>query len=315
MFKKTNSGLKIICLNRKASFNFFFENLIEAGIVLKGSEIKSVREGRVNIADSYAVEKKGEIVLINSHIATYKQASYSNHKPHDERKLLLNKKEINKLIGKMQREGFTIIPTKMYFKKGKAKIELAIAKGKKQFDKRASKRKKIGIVIKQDILEKQVNTVYLGIGSNLGNRSVNIEKAKIRLFENNIKIIKSSSFYETLSWPNPNNPKFYNIVLKTKTNLNVNELLQICKKIEKSLGRKKSPKNSPRECDIDILDYAKKSQNDKVCLPHPMLHKRNFVLIPLFEIEKNWIHPRSKHHIKKLIFSLSNSDISSIKKV
>ena len=170
-------------------------------------------------------------------------------------------------------------------------------------------------MIKQDILEKQVNTVYLGIGSNLGNRSINIEKAKIRLFENNIKIIKSSSFYETLSWPNPNNPKFYNIVLKTKTNLNVNELLQICKKIEKSLGRKKSPKNSPRECDIDILDYAKKSQNDKVCLPHPMLHKRNFVLIPLFEIEKNWIHPRSKHHIKKLIFSLSNSDISSIKKV
>ncbi len=142
MLKKTNSGLKIICLNRKASFNFFFENLIEAGIVLKGSEIKSVREGRVNIADSYAVEKKGEIVLINSHIATYKQASYSNHKPHDERKLLLNKKEINKLIGKMQREGFTIIPTKMYFKKGKAKIELAIAKGKKQFDKRASKKKK-----------------------------------------------------------------------------------------------------------------------------------------------------------------------------
>jgi len=80
--------------------------------------------------------------LINSHIATYKQASHSNHKPMDERKLLLNKKEINKLIGKMQRDGFTVIPTKMYFKKGKAKIELAIAKGKKQFDKRAAKKKK-----------------------------------------------------------------------------------------------------------------------------------------------------------------------------
>ena len=142
MRKKTNNGLKIICLNRKASFNYFFENLIEAGIVLKGSEIKSVREGKVNIADSYAVEKNNEIVLINSHIASYKQASYTNHNPSDERKLLLNKKEINKLIGKMQREGFTIIPTKMYFKKGKAKIELAIAKGKKQFDKRASKKKK-----------------------------------------------------------------------------------------------------------------------------------------------------------------------------
>ena len=136
MNKKTNSGLKIICLNRKASFNYFFEDLIEAGIVLKGSEIKSIRNGKVNIADSYAIEKKGEIVLINSHIASYKQASYTNHKPMDERKLLLNKREINKLIGKMQRDGFTIIPTKMYFKKGKAKIELAIAKGKKQYDKR-----------------------------------------------------------------------------------------------------------------------------------------------------------------------------------
>ena len=140
MNKRTNSGLKIICLNRKASFNYFFEDLLEAGIVLKGSEIKSVREGKVNIADSYAVEKNGEIVLINSHIAQYKQASASNHNPIDERKLLLNKKEINKLIGKIQREGLTIIPTKMYFKKGKAKIEIAVAKGKKQYDKRATKK-------------------------------------------------------------------------------------------------------------------------------------------------------------------------------
>ena len=140
MIKKTNHGLKIICLNRKASFNYFFEDLLEAGIILRGSEIKSVRNGKVNIADSYAVEKNGEIVLINSHIASYKQASYSNHKPMDERKLLLNKREISKLIGKIQREGFKIIPTKMYFKKGKAKIELAIAKGKKHFDKRASKK-------------------------------------------------------------------------------------------------------------------------------------------------------------------------------
>ena len=140
MNKKTNSGLKIICLNRKASFNYFFEDLLEAGIVLKGSEIKSIREGKVNIADSYAVEKDGELILINSHIASYKQASYSNHNPTDERKLLLNKREINKLIGKMQRDGLTIVPTKMYFKKGKAKIELAKAKGKKMYDKRASKK-------------------------------------------------------------------------------------------------------------------------------------------------------------------------------
>ena len=140
MNRKTSSGLKIICLNRKASFNYFFEDLFEAGIVLKGSEIKSIRNGKVNIADSYAIEKKGEIVLINSHIAAYKQASYTSHSPMDERKLLLNKKEINKLIGKMQREGFTLVPTKMYFKKGKAKIEIAVAKGKKQYDKRATKK-------------------------------------------------------------------------------------------------------------------------------------------------------------------------------
>tara|TARA_A100000164_G_C21863333_1_gene751264 strand:+ start:552 stop:1022 length:471 start_codon:yes stop_codon:yes gene_type:complete len=140
MNKKANSGLKIICLNRKASFNYFFEDLIEAGIVLKGSEIKSVRDGKVNIADSYAVEKNGEIVLINSHIAKYKEASISNHNPTDERKLLLNKREINKLIGKMQRDGLTIVPTRMYFKKGKAKVEIAVAKGKKQYDKRATKK-------------------------------------------------------------------------------------------------------------------------------------------------------------------------------
>ena len=140
MTKKTNVGLKIICLNRKASFNYFFHDLLEAGIVLKGSEIKSVRNGKVNIADSYAIEKKGELFLINSHISSYKEASYSNHSPNEERKLLLNKREINKLIGKMQRDGFTIVPTKMYFKKGKAKIELAVAKGKKQFDKRAIKK-------------------------------------------------------------------------------------------------------------------------------------------------------------------------------
>ena len=132
MKKKTNPGLKIICLNRKASFNYFFVDLIEAGIVLKGSEIKSIRAGKVNIAESYAAEKDGEIVLLNSHIPSYKQASYSNHNPTAERKLLFNRREINKLIGKVNREGFTLIPTKMYFKKGKAKIEIAVAKGKKK---------------------------------------------------------------------------------------------------------------------------------------------------------------------------------------
>ena len=140
MKAKKNNGLKIICLNRKASFNYFFTDLLEAGIVLKGSEIKSVRSGKVNIADSYGIEKDGEIYLINSHIPVYKEASYSNHNPYAERKLLLNKREINKLIGKMNKEGFTIVPTKMYFKKGKAKIEIAVAKGKKNFDKRQTKK-------------------------------------------------------------------------------------------------------------------------------------------------------------------------------
>ena len=140
MKRKTNPGLKIICLNRKASFNYFFIELIEAGIVLKGSEIKSIREGKINIAESYAVEKKGEIVLLNSHIPAYKQASYSNHNPTDERKLLFNRREINKLIGKVNRDGLTLVPTKMYFKKGKAKIEIAVAKGKKQYDKRQTKK-------------------------------------------------------------------------------------------------------------------------------------------------------------------------------
>ena len=140
MKKKTNNGLKIISYNRKASFNYFFNDQIEAGIVLKGSEIKSVRQGKVNIAESYAVEKKGEIYLINSHIPLYKASSYINHNPYAERKLLFNKKEINKLIGRMNEDGFTLVPTKMYFKKGKAKVEIAIAKGKKMHDKRQTKK-------------------------------------------------------------------------------------------------------------------------------------------------------------------------------
>ena len=140
MKKKRPVGQKIICLNRKAGFNYFFHELLEAGIVLKGSEIKSIRAGKVNIAEAYAIEKDGEIFLINSHIPIYKQASYSNHNPSSERKLLFSKKEINKLIGKINMDGFSLIPTKMYFKKGKAKIQIAVAKGKKQYDKRQTKK-------------------------------------------------------------------------------------------------------------------------------------------------------------------------------
>ena len=168
-------------------------------------------------------------------------------------------------------------------------------------------------MIKQDTSEKQVKIAYLGIGSNLGKRIKNIENAKAKLLKNNIKIIKTSSYYETLSWPNPLLPKFYNIVLKIKTSLNELQLLDLCTNIEKSLGRKKTLKNAPRVCDIDILDYDKILKNNQIHLPHPRMHKRNFVLMPLFEINKEWKHPVTKQHIKKLIFSLSNKDISSIK--
>ena len=141
MNQKTKSGLKIISNNRKARFNYFFEEFFEAGISLQGSEVKSLREGKVNISDSYAFDHNGEMYLVNSHIPLYKQSSYNNHNPRRNRKLLLNKKEINKLIGRINRENYTLIPTKMYFKKGKVKIEIAVAKGKKQYDKRETKKK------------------------------------------------------------------------------------------------------------------------------------------------------------------------------
>ena len=113
MIHKSYKGLKTICINRKARFDYFFDEVYEAGIILKGSEVKSIRDGKVNISDSYAVEKDGEIYLINSHIASYKESSYNDHYPVNERKLLLNKREISKLIGKINREGFSIIPTKI----------------------------------------------------------------------------------------------------------------------------------------------------------------------------------------------------------
>jgi len=141
MKQKTKSGLKIICNNRKAKFNYFFNEFFEAGIVLNGSEVKSLRDGKANISEAYAVDEQGEIFLLNSHIPSYKESSYNNHDPKRNRKLLLNKREINKLIGKVNREGYTLIPTKLYFKKGRAKIEIAVAKGKRQYDKRHVKKK------------------------------------------------------------------------------------------------------------------------------------------------------------------------------
>ena len=142
MNPKTKSGLKIISNNRKARFNYFFKEFFEAGIVLLGSEVKSLRDGKANISESYAFDENGEIYLVNSHIPSYKESSYNNHDPKRNRKLLLNKREINRLLGRINREGYTLIPTKLYFKKGKAKVEIAVAKGKKQYDKRQVKKQR-----------------------------------------------------------------------------------------------------------------------------------------------------------------------------
>ena len=170
-------------------------------------------------------------------------------------------------------------------------------------------------MIKQDILENQAKPIYLGIGSNLGNRKKNIIKAKFELNQKGIRILSSSCFYESVSWPNPRDPKFLNVVISVLTNLKPKELLYACKEIEIYLGRKKSKKNAPRICDIDILDYHNKTFVSEITLPHPRMHSRNFVLFPLFELDKDWKHPVSKHHIKKLISFLSNRDIRSIKQI
>ena len=142
MKQKNIPGQKIVCLNRKASFNYFFLEVLEAGIALRGSEVKSLRDGKASIADAYAIDKNGEIFLINSHIPLYKQSSYNNHDPKGDRKLLFKKKEINTLLGRINQEGLTLVPTKLYFKNGKAKIQIAVGKGKELFDKRQVKKKR-----------------------------------------------------------------------------------------------------------------------------------------------------------------------------
>ena len=157
--------------------------------------------------------------------------------------------------------------------------------------------------------------IYIGIGSNLGNRINNIEKAKYLLNLNGVRIIKSSCYYETLSWPDSSKPKFINIIIQSDTTFSPKKFLKIFKSIEKKLGRKKNIKNSPRTCDIDIISYFKKIISGKITIPHKRMHKRNFVLLPLYELNKNWQHPKMKKNIKKLIFSLPIKDITSIKKI
>ena len=157
--------------------------------------------------------------------------------------------------------------------------------------------------------------VYIGIGSNLGNRINNIEKAKYFLNLYGININKTSSYYETLSWPDASKPKFINIIIQSNTRFLPQKLLEISKSIEKTLGRKKSVKNSPRTCDIDIISYYQEIVTGNIAIPHERMHKRNFVLMPLYELDKNWLHPKLKDNIKKLIFSLPIKDITSIKQI
>lgn len=134
MPQETNE--KNITVNRKARHEYSILQTYEAGIVLTGTEVKSLREGKANLVDSYAFLNKGEVWLNSAHISEYKHGSISNHDPTRSRKLLLNKSEIRKLIGKVKEKGLTLIPLRLYFKKGKVKVELALAKGKKVYDKR-----------------------------------------------------------------------------------------------------------------------------------------------------------------------------------
>jgi SsrA-binding protein len=128
---------KVVATNRKAFHDYSIEEKLEAGIVLKGTEVKSLREGKVNLRDSYASVEHGEAILHNCHISPYSHGNIMNHDPLRPRKLLLHRKEINKLLGKTQQKGLTLVPLRIYFsKRGQAKVEIALAKGKKQYDRR-----------------------------------------------------------------------------------------------------------------------------------------------------------------------------------
>jgi|SRR5271156_3310962 len=134
---------KVIAQNRRGRFDYFIEETLEAGIILVGSEVKSIRQGKVNINESYAGEKDGALYLFNAHISEYTGANRFNHEPTNPRKLLLHKREQNKLLGAIKRKGITLVPLSLYFtKKGIVKVSLGIAKGKKQHDKRATEKER-----------------------------------------------------------------------------------------------------------------------------------------------------------------------------
>ena len=129
-------GIKVIATNRKARYEYHFHGTYEAGLVLMGSEIKSIRAGRVSLQEGYVLFEGGEAWLVNVHVAQYDPASQQNHEPRRRRKLLLHRREIDRLRSRAQEKGFTVVPTRLYLKDGRAKVEIALARGKKQYDKR-----------------------------------------------------------------------------------------------------------------------------------------------------------------------------------
>jgi SsrA-binding protein len=156
MAKPRQAAEQNICVNRQARHNYFIDEVYEAGLVLVGSEVKSLRDGKANLKDSYARIQKGEAFLVNAHVSPYAGANQFNHEPTRTRKLLLHQREIERLTGKTKERGFTLIPLRMYFKNGKAKVELGLARGKKLYDKRETLRRKVA----QREVERSIKSRY-----------------------------------------------------------------------------------------------------------------------------------------------------------
>ena len=171
---------------------------------------------------------------------------------------------------------------------------------------------------KQDTLGNQVNLVYLAFGSNLGDRKNNLNKALRLLKKDNIIIKKISKLYRSKSWPNENFPEFINFVVLIETRFNLKKLFTKIKNVESQVGRIKSKRNFPRVCDIDIIDFngriiQKKVGNNEINIPHERMHIRNFVLLPLFEINKDWFHPKLCKNIVFLLSNLTSEQLLGIK--
>ena len=143
MARQKQGGEQNVCINRQARHNYFIDEIYEAGLVLVGSEVKSLRDGKANLKDSYARIQKGEAFLVNANVSPYPGANQFNHEPTRTRKLLLHQREIERLTGQTREKGLTLVPLRLYFKGGKAKVELGLARGKKLYDKRETLRRKV----------------------------------------------------------------------------------------------------------------------------------------------------------------------------